>query len=370
MRMNFIDNIRWLCILVLIPYHTFMIYYPGGLQFYIEGQSIFGTSALISALSPWFMPLLFSLAGISSYYALQKRTPLAYTKERILKLLIPLIAGILLVVPAQTYIAERFHNGFTGSYFYQYVLFFTGPTNLIGTRGGFTPAHLWFILYLFVISMIALPLMIAYKNSKMKFYIDKTPMILLMAMFVLPLVLTPVLNIGMSVGRYFGFFILGYLFLSTDSLLEKLDKYRIQLLIISMICMIGNLFVFYLYLHDNLNALAPIFIFIIFRSFYGWAAILAILGFGRHYFNFRNKVTDYLTVSSFPVYIFHQTWVVVAAYWIFMLTDNAFTQIVLIILASFVLTYATYEICKRIPGLRFLFGIKTKNNTSTNKYFA
>ena len=100
-------------------------------------------------------------------------------------------------------------------------------------------------------------------------------MIVLMAMFVLPLLLTPVLDIGMSIGRYFGFFILGYLFLSIDSLLEKLDKYRIQLLIISMICMIGNLFVFYLYFHGNLNA--PMLIFNIFRAFYGWVTILAIL---------------------------------------------------------------------------------------------
>ena len=109
-----------------------MIYYAGGLEFYIEGQSILWTSAFIFALFPWFMPLLFVLAGISSYLALQKRTPLAYTKERVLKLLIPLIAGVLLVVPAQTYIAERFHNGFTGSYLYQYILFFQAfPSRLV-----------------------------------------------------------------------------------------------------------------------------------------------------------------------------------------------------------------------------------------------
>jgi hypothetical protein len=36
--------------------------------------------------------------------------------------------------------------------------------------------------------------------------------------------------------------------LSTDNLLEKLDKYRIYLLVVSAICMIGNLFGFYLYM--------------------------------------------------------------------------------------------------------------------------
>ena len=333
-----------------------MIFNSFGEDFYIEGQSIFGTSAFIATLYPWFMPLLFALAGISSYYALQKRTPFAYAKERILKLLIPLIAGILLVVPAQTYIAERFHNGFTGSYLYQYVLFFTSPTDLTGTRGGFTPAHLWFILFLFVISMVALPIMLFCK--KKKFNMSKTPLTLLIAMFALPFVLTPILDIGHSVGMYFGYFILGYLFLSTDSILEKLDKYRIPLLLVTTVCIIGNLFLFYFYMNDNLNA--PYFVFDIFQSFYGWITVLTILGLGRHYCNFRNKATDYLTQASFPVYIFHQSWVIVVAYWIFMLTENTFAQIILIILSSFVLTFATYEVCKRISGLRFLFGIKSQ----------
>ena len=358
MRKYYIDNIRWLCILILIPYHTFMIYNAFGEEFYIEGQSVFGTSAFIAALSPWFMPLLFVMAGISSYYALQKRTPREYTKERVFKLLIPLIAGILLVVPAQTYIAERFHNGFTGSYFYQYLLFFTAPTDLTGNRGGFTPAHLWFILFLFIISMVALPLMAVCNNSKKKLNAGKTPMILLLSLFVIPFLLTPILDFGHSIGRYLGFFILGYFFLSMEDTLEKLDKFRIPLLIVSIICLIVNLPVIYFYVHDRLEA--PSFIFEIFHAFYGWIAILTILGLGRHYLNFRGKATDYLAASAFPVYIFHQSWVIVTAYFIFTLTKHIVAQIVLIIAASFMLTYLTYEICKRIPGLRFLFGIKSR----------
>ena len=94
---------------------------------------------------------------MSSAYAPDKRTNCEYVKERIFKLLIPFVVGTLVVVPAQTYFAERFHNGYTGGYLHQYVLFFTGPTDLTGYRGGFTPAHLWFLLYLFIISVAALP---------------------------------------------------------------------------------------------------------------------------------------------------------------------------------------------------------------------
>lgn len=365
MRKYFIDNIRWICILILIPYHTFMIYNAFGEEFYIEGQSIFGTSAFIATLSPWFMPLLFVVAGMSSYYALQKRTSPAYIKERVFKLLIPLFAGVLLVVPAQTFIAERFHNGFTGSYFYQYILFFTGPTDLTGNRGGFTPAHLWFLFYLFVISMVALPIMVAYKKRKERLPTGNMSMIWLLSLFVIPFAMSPILNIGgHSLGGYFAFFMLGYLFLSTECLLEKLDKYRTPLLIVSAICMIGNLFLIYFYVSNSLRFVAPLFVFEMFHAFYGWLAILTILGFGRHYLNVRNKVTDYLSASSFPVYIFHQSWIIVVAYFVFAITGNLLAQIVLIIFASIILTYATYELCKRIPGLRFLFGIKVRQRQS------
>lgn len=83
-----------------------------------------------------------AVAGISSCYALRKRTPREYVKERVLRLLVPLLAGVALLVPIQTYVAEVFHNGYGGGYLAQYVLFFTKPTDLTGYHGGFTPAHL------------------------------------------------------------------------------------------------------------------------------------------------------------------------------------------------------------------------------------
>jgi len=57
------------------------------------------------------MPLLFAVAGMSSYYALRKRSTREYAKERTNKLLIPLIFGLLLIIPIQSYIAGLYFNG-------------------------------------------------------------------------------------------------------------------------------------------------------------------------------------------------------------------------------------------------------------------
>jgi len=358
-RKYFIDNIRWICIMMLFPYHTLMIYNAFDESFYIKGKDIVGTSAFMITSYPWFMPLLFVLAGVSSAYALRKRKPAEYVKERIYKLLIPFICGLLLLVPAQTYFAERFHNGYTGGYWQQYILFFTKPTDLTGYTGGFTPAHLWFILYLFVISLIALPIMLIYKNAKRKPAFEKIPSWALPALFIVPLVMVPVLDIGgKSVGEYFAYFMLGYLLLSNDDIIQKLDKRRIPLLISSIILMAVYVILWVLWKKDIFQTHQ--LIWGVFMRLYGWTAILAVLGLGSHYLNFRNRVTDYLSVSSFPVYLFHQSWLVAVAYYVFSFTDNIPVQMAVIMLLTFPLTYVTYEICRRVPGVRFMFGIKAK----------
>jgi len=325
--------------------------------FYVEGQDVILTTGFIVATSSWFMPLLFVIAGISSAYALTKKTNGEYVKERICKLLIPLIVGILVVVPAQTYFAERFHNGYAGGYFQQYILFFTGPTDLTGYRGGFTPAHLWFIAFLFVISLAALPIMTACKRSKRRLATEKISLWLLILLFIVPFAMNPILNFGgLSVGEYFAYFMLGYLLLSKDSLIQRLDRRRFPLLIGSVGLMTMLVGAWLLQLHGIFEL--PQIAISIFQRFYGWIAILAILGIGNHYLDFRNKVTDYLSASSFPIYVFHQTWIIAVAYFILSAVGNVPLQMILILLASALLTYATYEVFRRVPGVRFLFGIK------------
>lgn len=63
-RKHYIDNLRNLTILLLFPVHTFMIWNNFGSRFYIwQGENKI-LSTLIVLVNPWFMPILFALAGI------------------------------------------------------------------------------------------------------------------------------------------------------------------------------------------------------------------------------------------------------------------------------------------------------------------
>ena len=159
-RKHFVDNLRAFTILLLFPYHIFMIYNNWGETWYIHGQDLLLPSVFNQIAYIFMMPLLFAVAGMSSRYALKRRSPREYTKERVTKLLLPLIFGILLVIPIQSYLAGLFFNGSAN-----YLDYFTKITDLSGYDGAFTPGQLWFLLFLFVISMVCLPFMVWYKKK-------------------------------------------------------------------------------------------------------------------------------------------------------------------------------------------------------------
>ena len=155
----------------------------------------------------------------------EKRTTAKYVKERVKRLVIPLISGLLLLVPIMTYFAERFHNGYTGGYLEQYILFFTKKSDLSRYTGGFTVGHLWFILYLFIISMLTLPLILWYNKYGHKLQAEKIKVPMLLPMFFLTSALSLILNIGgKSLGYYFAFFSLGCFVLAEESIQARLEK--------------------------------------------------------------------------------------------------------------------------------------------------
>ena len=335
-RKHYLDNMRTIAVLMLFPYHVFVIYNNWGENWYIHSVDLPIPSIIDQICWLWMMPLLFVVAGISSRYALEKRSAGEYAKERVGKLLLPLGFGMLLIVPIQSYIAGLFFYG-RADYFY----YFTNLTDFSGYDGAFTPGHLWFILFLFVISMASLPFMVLYRKKGKGVLGDNIPLIWIILMGILPCLGNEIFDIsGKSPTEYLAFFLLGFFFLSNENVLEKLGKYRFLLL---------GLFLLGAALTTNFNH--------ILFEMASWLSVLAALGMARRYLNFSGKINRYLTKSSFGVYLFHQTWIVVTGFFILKLVDDPLGQIPLILASSVFLTYLTYEIARRAPALRWMFGL-------------
>jgi len=109
---------------------------------------------LVFFLAPWIMPLFMLLAGEGAWHALAKRSGRAYLRERLVRIGLPLVLGILLLVPPQVYLERRLTGAFSGSLLAFYPHFFEGTY----PQGNFSWHHLWFLLFLLVFAAVTLPL--------------------------------------------------------------------------------------------------------------------------------------------------------------------------------------------------------------------
>ena len=348
-RKHYIDNLRNMTILLLFPVHTFMIWNDFGSRFYIwMGENKILSTAIV-LINPWFMPLLFVLAGMSARYALKKRSIGEFIRQRIEKLLIPFLAGVIILVPFQTLYARKFFEGYKGNVWDNLCYFFTHLTDFSGYDGAFTPGHLWFILFLFLISMIALLVWHFLPYERLEAHVEKMPAYGILLLFIPIWLMYYIGNFGgYSIGKNLALYLIGYYVLSNDIIMEKLEK-RIKVL--ESVCIIATITSVFMYY--TLSYYGDLWV-----NFVGWISILVLLVLGKKHFNRRTDFTEYFNQASYPVYILHQSILVVLAYYVVRLSENLLIQVTGILFGSFLLTVVAYHLLRRIPFVRNLVGIR------------
>ena len=357
-----IDWLRNLGILLLFPFHAARVF-DYWETFYVKNTALsWGLSWFIAVTSYWFMALLFYLAGASSWYALKKRTGWQYFKERLHRLFIPLLFGIIIIVPPQGYIAALAHNDFNGSYLQFLKDYFRDFSDLTGYFGSFTPGHLWFILYLFVFSIFALPIFNYLKklrNSRLTIDCLNNPWIILMLF--IPLTLTEALPspAGKNPFYYFFIFILGYIMCLNEKVPRTIERLKFKTLIFLVFYI--PLWFFMTLHYSDVEAWSAISIVLAFsRNLAVWLTLIVILGYGRKYLNISRKMLSYMNEAAFPLYILHQTVLVIIGFYIVKLNTFIYLKFILIVLFTFAISILLYEVLKRIPLTRWLLGIKIK----------
>ena len=177
-RRHELDWLRVFAFLLLILFHS-------GMPFVINDWHINNTETSLGLthiwdfFHNWRMPLLFVVSGAGIWYALGNRTGTAFIKERITRLLLPLVFGVFVIVAPQVYFERMFEGQVFNSYIDFYPHFFDGN---IFNGGNFTPNHLWFIYALFFYCIAGLPLFLFLKSTYGKVVLNKLANILTMPM--------------------------------------------------------------------------------------------------------------------------------------------------------------------------------------------
>lgn len=356
-----LDWVRTLVVLLVLPFHGLLVFVqnPGSVVYMKDTLDCFYCDRVAGFIAVWQMQLLFVIAGMSTAFALAKRGSGPYLRERVLRLLVPLLFGVATLVPAMTYLTQ-IAQGKSLTFWQHYANFFTFG-DITGLSGNFTPAHLWFILFLFLFSVIALPLFRLLKTEQSQGAIRGMAWLFEKPIFGLLLLGLPIVTAGriefmgaQNPIYYLVVFITGYL-LTTDERYQKaIDRdWPLILLLgvaLEMMRQTGQPFTI-----DNTPARALRDIALEYND---WAWVLAILGMGHRFINFGSSTLSYFSAASYPFYIMHLLVLTVVTYFGVAIQAGIMVKYLVIIAVSFAITLLAYEAARRIPPLRFLLGMK------------
>lgn len=354
-----IDWLRNFGILLLFPFHSARVFDHWN-PFYVKSVQLdWGLS--------WFMPLLFWLAGAACWYALRVRSIEQFRRDRVQRLFIPFVFGLLLVIPPQGYYAQLAHAGEAGSYLTFLGTFFTDFSDLSGYFGTFTPAHLWFILYLFVLSLVALPFFTYFSNPKrtaaiQRFHQFFSKPVTFISFFII-LVLLHALPApgGQNPFFFLALLIMGFVSCSDARYQNMFNQIRFRTFL-AVLVLVPMMLV--LMQHREVLPYAG-FVLPCLRSLNTWLTLIVILGYGHQWLNFSHKWLPYFNEAAFPVYILHQTVLVIVGYYVLQLNLGVYLTFFLIMVLTLVLSILLYEwIIKRTAVTRWLFGVKARTFTS------
>lgn len=367
-RKHYIDWLRVLAVLLLFPFHTLRVF-NGGDPWYVKADHLsMAISAVLGFISVWHMPLLFVLAGMSTYFALLKRSWGRYLGERFARLGVPLLFGVFVLIPPQTWCGGRFNSGYAQSFWHYLV---SGDFLRFNIQdggdyyGGFGIGHLWFIMVLLWVSCTALPLLSFCRGGKAASVLQGVsrrlahPAMWLLAAFLLMIGEALPDPTGLKAPYYLVFFVLGFAIMADDRFMKTAERLRWHALTAGVALSVWWV------LSSGLRDATPDpslvrTVLVFFGMLASWLTIVGLLGVGKRYLDRTSPALAYLSEGSYPVYILHQTVIVVAAFSIVGLAAAEPLQWLTLLVVSVAVTFALYEVVRRSAVTRFLFGMRPR----------
>ncbi len=332
-------------------------------------------------LDMWFMPLFFLLSGVGSWYALKSRNNRQFVLERVKRILVPLYTvGLFLLLPPQYYFEIFSNSGYVGTFWDMLPRYFGGLKHFsLNWPGGLLrvpfSGHLWFLQYLFLISMVALPLL-RYLRSEQGLRLVYAVsgwcnrrggiFFLLIPIILIRIGLRSIFQGGHNWAdllEFMLFFVIGYILPSDARFTESMKRHGWICLGIGMVSF-GAEGIFVLGLGYTPGVVPFSTSFVLFETVMSigrlcW--IIFVLSVGAKYFNFSNNVLVYGNEAVLPFYILHQTIILCVGWFVIRWNIGILPKYMIIVAVSFALIMVVYEgVVRRFSPIRFLFGMGSK----------
>lgn len=360
MRKFYLDNVRWVIVFSVLPFHIFFVSNTVNIYGAMPGMENIQIFNLLSLglYNPWIMPLIFLISGIAAKYSLQKRSNKQFFKERINRLLVPATLGLFVYQWLSSLIITyandpAFFDNNTGalSVFLKYVFFAVSST-----------VPLWTMQVLFLCSCILLIIKKIDKQDKLQKIFDKINFITIIFLFLIVWLAAQLLNVTINehalfmytIGTCLVMFFAGYYIFSQERVETILEKRSVLLSCLAIITTV-IVAVYLVAKRGNLDFSTNSKNIII--IWYIWIVSLAILAFFKKHFNKGSKVTSYMSKISYELLIVHYPILLFLTLIIPPLGLPSIVNQLIIIALNIIISFAVSQVLKRIPIIRYcVFG--------------
>jgi peptidoglycan/LPS O-acetylase OafA/YrhL len=380
-----IDWLRAIATLAVFLFHCTRFFDTAGWHLKNPEQSEFLFLLTGGLVYPWVMELLFLIAGVGTWYALQSRRARVYLWERVKRLLIPLYTvGLLVLLPPQFIFETLTRSGSRSTIWQIMARYFASfyPPRVTAWPETLLPipfsGHLWFLQYLFLISLITLPLLLTLKSGQGQRWIgrlagwcDRRGGIFF---FVIPLALALIGLRGLFEAQrswadflwYAICFVIGYIMSAAERFTNAVKRHGWVCLALWLVGMSGGIGLLALVLgYDPIPGQESFsLIYVLYQviwSISSWSAVVFVLSIGARYLNANNRALAYANEAVLAFYLFHQTVILAVGFFVIRWNMGVLPKLLIVTAASFALVVMLYELLvRRFNAIRFLFGMKPR----------
>ena len=376
-RAYFLDWLRIAAFGLLVIYHVGMYYvsWPWHVKSPFAGP---GLEPWMMLSSPWRMALLFLVSGAATSFLLRRDAGGAFLRSRSRRLLLPLLCGVLVIVPPQAYFEVLHKHAYAGSTLDFLRLYFSG-------YGGFCRAgqclilptwnHMWFVAYLWVYTLLLWgllqwrPTLLDTWAARCESALAGTWLlwlpIFLLALFRVTLYprfppTYALIDDAYNHAVYLPLFLAGAAFARCPAIWDRFARQRWTALLLAL----GGYSVLAAFA-AGLTSKAPtpetlLALQTLHRLAFAamqWSAIVAAVGFARHHLDRDHPWRGTLTEAVFPVYVLHQTLIILLSQALLALRWSPALEAPVLIMGTFALSAAGYALVRRVDVLRPWFGL-------------
>lgn len=373
-RIHYLDWLKVLIVYGIFVYHVALVF-VANTWLVSDHQRLMPLSIFVAFTFPFGIPAMFMISGADAWFGLRRHSAADFVWKRVLRLLVPMAVGLVLLSPFQRFVTSHnpppsfdqlpaFYVTFFEGLHFQWSMHWVSQYWL----------HLWFLGYLFGVSVACLPVLLKLRGSGGPRVTEAVLrianlrgglLLLALPLCALQLLLRPYFpgyQDWADVATYCYVFLWGAVIFRDRRFEAAIRRDILVVLVAGIAAALACGYVFFTahYQLSLTNTLAtPVTLsFAFFWAFEVWTWLQAVLYLGIRWLDFSNRVMSYLEESILPFYVLHHPVVLTVASFVVTWNLAVWPKFFIILVIAGSITLVLYEFgVRRWPLTRLIFGL-------------